>query len=298
MKHFAVAMMMMPMMPNPTELAAHVEKLCGTRQPRNYSNVAALNETAEYIFSTWQKLGLKPRYQPFAVAGTTYKNVLLSLGPEKASRIIIGAHYDVAEQGPGADDNASGVAGLLELSKLLKPIEASLKHRIDLVAFTLEEPPYFGSGDMGSAVHARSLKEEDVQVDLMMSLEMIGYYSDVAGSQRYPMSALKLLYGDRGNFISVIGDLTSPWLVRKVRRLMAENSEVAVESLNAPTSLEGVSLSDHRSYWQEGFPAVMITDTAFFRNGNYHQKTDLPKTLNYEKMAQVVRGVFAVATKF
>jgi Zn-dependent M28 family amino/carboxypeptidase len=279
-------------------LRKHVQKLCGTEKPRTYKNLSVLNEAADYIFKTWTDQGYTPEFQTFQVGGKTYKNVILVLGPKDKARIVLGAHYDVAEEGPGADDNASGVAGLLELSRLLKPLEADLKRRVELVAYSLEEPPFFGTAEMGSAIHAAQLKKEKAEVALMVSLEMIGYYSDKEDSQSYPLSALKLFYPTKGSFISVIGDLSSPLLVRKVKNLMKKNSSIEVESLNAPTALVGVDFSDHRNYWNNGYPAVMITDTAFFRNQNYHALTDKPETLDYGKMAEVVQGVLAVAREF
>lgn len=284
--------------PSSEKLQTHVQKLCATKLPRNYKNISALNEAADYIFKTWSELGYTPEFQTFQADGNTYKNVLISLGPKNESRIVVGAHYDVAEQGPGADDNASGVAGILELARMLKGAESRLKHRVDIVAYTLEEPPYFATQEMGSAIHASSLKKEKASVTLMMSLEMIGYFTDKKDSQEYPVGALKAFYPTVGNFIGVVGDLGSPLLVRKVKNLMSENSSVGVESINAPAALTGVAFSDHRNYWDQGYPALMITDTAFFRNQNYHELGDKPDTLDYAKMAEVVKGVYGVVLGF
>jgi Zn-dependent M28 family amino/carboxypeptidase len=281
-----------------SELRKHVQRLTSTDKSRDFTHPEVLNEIASYIYKTWEADGLRPQFQEFVAGGKTYKNVLVSLGPEKASRIVIGAHYDVAGEQAGADDNASGVAGILELARLLTSRAPLLKHRIDLVAYCLEEPPFFATSDMGSAVHARSLRDAGVKVRLMMSLEMIGYFTEKEGSQSYPLSVLKYIYPSKGNFIAVVGQLTAVGLVQKVRKLMAANSKVDVQFINAPRSLVGVDFSDHRNYWEQGYPAVMVTDTAFLRNPNYHSKSDTIETLSFPQMAEVVEGVYAVAVGF
>jgi Zn-dependent M28 family amino/carboxypeptidase len=151
--------------------------------------------------------------------------------------------------------------------------------------------PFFGSREMGSAVHARSLSEAGARVKAMLSLEMIGYFSDAPGSQKLPFAALGLLYPRRGNFIAVVGRLSQPGLVRRVKRSMMSATDLPVRSINAPSLIPGVDLSDHASYWREGYPAVMVTDTAFYRNDWYHTERDTPDTLDYARMAEVVAGV-------
>ena len=169
-----------------------------------------------------------------------------------------------------------------------------MTHRIDLVAYTLEEPPYFATALMGSAVHARSLKEKGTEVRLMISLEMLGFFSDEKNSQRFPFPQMSWWYPTVGNFIAVVGDqsINGRRMTRSVRSGMKRGSSLPVYSINAPTTLPGIDFSDHRNYWAEGFPALMITDTAFLRNGNYHQVTDTPDSLDYTRMAQVVEGVY------
>lgn len=281
-----------------SRLHKHVHALTSTKKPRNYSNPDTLNEVALYLQSSFKELGVETSLQSFQAAGRTYQNVIATLGPAKSPRIVIGAHYDVAGDQPGADDNASGVAGLLELARLLKDRAPQLKHRIDLVAYCLEEPPFFGSHEMGSAVHASSLKKAGVEVKLMMSLEMIGYFSEEEGSQNFPVAALKYIYPTKGNFIAVVGEPLAVPLVLKIKNLMSENSRINVQFINAPRSLPGVDLSDHRNYWDQGYPAVMLTDTAFFRNPNYHTAQDRIETLNFQKMAEVVEGVYGVVLGF
>jgi Zn-dependent M28 family amino/carboxypeptidase len=188
------------------------------------------------------------------------------------------------------------VAAILELARLLADHRPLLDHRLELVAYTLEEPPVFRSRHMGSAVHARSLRERGVEVRAMICLEMLGYFSDRPGSQSFPAPGLGLLYPRTGNFIAVVGSLGGRRITRQVKARMAGASMVPVISINAPSLLPGVDFSDHRSYWNQGFPAVMITDTAFYRNPHYHEPSDTPDTLDYRRLAEVVKGLYAAMT--
>jgi Zn-dependent M28 family amino/carboxypeptidase len=192
---------------------------------------------------------------------------------------------------PGADDNASGVAGLLELAPLLSNSEFPIQ--VELVAYTLEEPPFFRSEAMGSAVHAASLKRQGVVVRAMFSLEMIGYFSDEPSSQKFPNPLLKLFYPSRGNFIAVVGNFGQIGLVRKVKRAMRATTLLPVHSITAPGWLPGIDFSDHLNYWQQGYPAVMITDTSFYRNEHYHTAEDTLEKLDYNRMAKVVQSMHA-----
>jgi Zn-dependent M28 family amino/carboxypeptidase len=246
---------------------------------------------AEYIRTEFQRAGARVFDQAYQVEGKTYRNVIAQLGPETNDRIIVGAHYDAAGPYPGADDNASGVAGLIELAYLLN--EQQLAITIELVAFTLEEPPHFRTARMGSFVHATSLKQAGVKVRAMFSLEMIGYFSDTSGSQRFPTPLLAAFYPSQGNFISVVGRLREGLLVRRVKAAMLSGSALPVYSINAPTFIPGLDFSDHLNYWNAGYAAVMITDTAFYRNQNYHTAEDTPEKLDFKKMALVVEGVAA-----
>ena len=213
-------------------------------------------------------------------------------------RLVVGAHYDVYGENPGADDNASGTAGLLELARLLKSQNPDLKYRVDLVAYTLEEPPFFRTEFMGSAVHAKSLFDAGIKVKGMISMDMIGYFSDAPKSQDYPLGLLKLFYPAVGNYIAVVGNLGNVGMVRKVKKEMKKAAALKVRSINAPASLPGIDFSDHRNYWKYDFDAVMITNTAFYRNKNYHEPTDTPETLNYEKMAEVVKGIYGAVVNY
>ena len=268
-----------------------VKKLSVDLFPRDWSHPAHLNQAADYIAARLESTTGSVQKQTYQVSGNTYENVIASLGPETNERIVVGAHYDAVEISPGADDNASGVAGLLELADLL--VHDSLPMRIELVAFTLEEPPHFATAQMGSAVHAGELASNNVPVRAMFSLEMLGYYSDEAGSQSYPVAALEALYGNVGDFITVVGRTDHASLVTLVRGAMDDAMALRVESIAAPASMTGVDFSDHRSYWAQGWPAVMITDTAFLRNHNYHTAGDTMDTLDFDKMVDVVLGMRA-----
>jgi Zn-dependent M28 family amino/carboxypeptidase len=276
---------------DPGRLRTHVETISGDLGPRDLGHPEGLDRVAGYVHAQLRKVTEDVSDQPYQVRGGTYRNVIARFGPDTAERIVVGAHYDTAGPLPGADDNASGVAGVLELARLLA--ERAPPLRVELVAFTLEEAPAFASAEMGSAVHAASLAREKARVRLMISLEMIGYFSDAPGSQQFPAPGLSLLYPTTGNFIAVVGKLGQGAVTGAVKGAMAAATELPVESINAPRLLPGVDLSDHRSYWEHGWNAVMVTDTAFFRNPNYHAATDTPETLDYSRMADVVVGVLA-----
>ncbi len=275
----------------PARLEAHVRKLSVDLTPRDVSHIENLDLTAAYIRSEFLQLGATVLEQPYRIEGKSYRNVIARFGPETADRIVVGAHYDAAGALPGADDNASGVAGLLELARLLS--QRQLTMRVELVAFTLEEPPFFGTNGMGSVIHAESLRKENVKVRAMMSLEMIGYFSDAPNSQHFPAALLQAFYPSRGNFISVVGRVGDGLLARRVKVAMRAAAPLPVYSISAPSFIPGIDFSDQKSYWANGYNAVMITDTAFYRNLNYHTEQDTPEKLDYTRMAMVVEGVFA-----
>lgn len=260
--------------------------------PRNYANTPSLNQVADYIRKEFDKLGEQVELQKYQVGDIEYKNIICSFGTQHEQRIIVAAHYDVCDDQPGADDNASGVAGVLEVARLIHELKPKLKYRIDLVAYSLEEPPHFRTQYMGSYVHAKSLADAKANIKAMICLEMIGYYSDKPNSQQFPVEALKNLYPSTGNFIAVVGNMTEVGLVRNVKTSMQKASAVPVYSINAPDNIPGIDFSDHQNFWKFGFPAVMITDTAFFRNPNYHKRTDTIDTLDFGKMSEVVKCIY------
>lgn len=282
-----------------TLLRDHVVFLASLTPSRNSKNLVSLNKAADYIKETFSKQDCRVSEQIFQVEGSNYRNIICSFGPENGERVILGAHYDVHfENNPGADDNASGVAGILEVARLLTKHKPNLKHRIDLVAYTLEEQPHFREHTMGSYVHAKSLVKENVDVKLMVSVEMIGYFSDQKNSQFYPLSFLKVFYPSTGHFIGVVGRSFDRSIVARAKKLMQVRDRLPVYSINAPSFVPGIDLSDHRNFWEFGLPALMITDTAFLRNPNYHKSTDTPETLDYDRMADVVDGLYVLATEF
>ncbi len=203
--------------------------------------------------------------------------------------IVVGAHYDTVPGSPGADDNASGVAVLIELAALLKGETLPIR----FVAFANEEMPYFQGPEMGSWTWARRARERGEPIRAMYSLEMLGYYRDAPGSQRYP-PPLGLFYPDRADFIAFVGDLGARSLVRDSIRLFREKSMFPSEGVAAPAFIPGVTWSDHWSFRSHGFPAIMITDTAFNRYPHYHLPSDTPDKLDYERMARVTLGLAAM----
>jgi Zn-dependent M28 family amino/carboxypeptidase len=275
---------------DPNGLQAHVITLSETFALRTYTNKQNLNNTADYIASQFDGAGGQLSEQAFVVNGNQYRNVIAAFGPESSDRIVVGAHYDSYGNSPGADDNASGIAGLIELAYLLGRTE--LAQRVELVAYTLEEPPFFRSDNMGSARHAAMLRKGRVDVEAMICLEMIGYYSDEKNSQLFPSVLLKWLYPDKGNYIAVIGSWGDRKLVKQVKVSMRSATDLPVHAMCAPKGFPGLDFSDHLNYWNNGYAAVMITDTAFMRNPNYHRESDTADTLDYHRMARVVTGVY------
>lgn len=275
----------------PARLEAHVRKLSVELSPRDESHIENLDRVAAYIKNEFGQITTSVSEQPYRVQGKSYRNVIAEFGPGSEERIVVGAHYDAFGPLPGADDNASGVAGLIELARLLARQPPPL--RVELVAYSLEEPPYFGTTGMGSSVHAQSLLKQNIRVRAMFSLEMIGYFSDAPNSQRFPVGALGALYPSTGNFISVVGRLSDWSLVRRTKTSMRKASPLPVYSINAPGFVTGVDFSDQLNYWHAGYSALMITDTAFYRNGNYHTARDTAEKLDYKRMALVVEAVHA-----
>jgi hypothetical protein len=276
----------------PGRLRAHVETLSVSCFPRDSAHPENLLKAAGYIRERFEAAGGRTSLQSFEIRGNSYCNVLAFFGPESPERVLVGAHYDAYGELPGADDNASGVAGLLELATLLGRHPPA--GRVELVAYTLEEPPYFGSPHMGSVVHAESLQRAGVRLKGAIVLEMIGRFSDAPGSQDYPSPLMGALYPGQGDFIALIGRPQEMVLLRQVKSSMKRASSLPVESITAPTSLFfGMTLSDHASYWDAGYPALMVTDTAFLRNRDYHTSDDTAEKLDYDRMAQAVQGVHA-----
>ena len=271
-------------------LRGHVQFLAGVVGERNSRRYRRLERAREYIEETFAQSGYRIGHDRYECGGREYRNVVATVpwAASSAPVVVVGAHYDTALGSPGADDNASGVAVLLELARVLgnQPAAASIRW----VAFTLEESPHFKTDSMGSRVYARRCRQRGDSIRGMISLEMVGCFSDARGSQRHPISLMRWFYPDRGNFIAVAGNYASRRLVRRLSRLLSAHGDLPVEHIALPF-VPGVDLSDNWSFWEEGYPALMVTDTAFFRNRHYHRSTDLPETLDYRSMELLVRGM-------
>jgi hypothetical protein len=276
-------------------LKQHVRMLSETFHPSHYNAFAQLNQTADYIAASFEEAGAEVRFQEYLVYGKPYKNVIGRFHGE-GPLWVVGAHYDTSDDTPGADDNASGVAGLLELASLIGAGE--LKNRnIELVAYCLEEPPYFATEMMGSAFHVKELQERGEMPAGVVIFEMIGYFSDAWGSQGYPALGIRLMYPQKGNYIAVIGKLDQRAFTKSFKVGMKGATDLPVYSMNAPKIIPGIDFSDHRNYWPLGINAVMITDTAFYRNKAYHGPDDTWDRLDYDRMAMVVVGVYEALAK-
>ncbi len=282
---------------DPGRLRRDVELLCVEYAPRDSRHYDNLETAAGHIRAEMEKAGGRVEEQRFFADARERRNLRAFFGPRKGERIVVGAHYDAAFLTPGADDNASGVAVLLELARLLG--RSPPRRTVELVAWTLEEPPFFGTGDMGSAVHAAELAKARSRVAGVISLEMVGYFRDQPGSQVIPEGiSLPPLppIPDRGDFIAVAGrEADAPFINTLVEGMKGEKG-LPVVALPLPESGVRIQLSDHRNYWPHGFPAVMVTDTSYLRNPNYHQASDLPDTLDYRRMALLAQALHRALT--
>jgi len=270
-------------------LSQHIRYLSETIGERNLPRAGSLDAAAGYIRKTLQQAGYTVAEQTYSVQSHSVSNLEAKLaGSGGRETIVVGAHYDSVPGSPGANDNASGVAAVLELARLLAGFKP--RRTIRFVLFVNEEPPYFQTGEMGSLVYARQLRREQIRVSAMISLETIGYYSDAPGSQKYP-PLLGKLYPDRGNFIGFVGNPASRALVREIVRRFRETAKFPSEGVAAPGDWPGIGWSDQWSFWQEEYPAIMITDTALFRYPYYHTPHDTIGWIDLERMARVVDGV-------
>ena len=275
-------------------LEAHVVELAGRIGERNYLRPAALEAAAAYVEGTFTALGYEAASQPFELRGQRFRNVEVTLPgrvrPDEV--VVIGGHYDSVVGTPGADDNATGTAAVLELARLLRGVP--LARTVRLVAFVNEEPPFFLTDGMGSRVYAREARRRGDRITAMLSLETIGHYTSAPGSQQYP-PPLNLAYPSRGDFIGFVGNVASRRLVRQSVGAFRRHARFPSQGAAAPGWIPGVYWSDHWAFWQEGYPALMITDTAPFRNPAYHSAADTPGRVDYAAMARVVHGLAAVA---
>jgi hypothetical protein len=272
------------------ELRAHVAMLAGTIGERNMLRPAQLAAAAAYIRQTFEQMGYAPREQRFAVEGLEVANIEVELrGASRPEEIVvIGAHYDSVFGSPGANDNASGVAALLALARQARATPPARTLRF--VAFVNEEPPNFQRRGMGSRHYARAARQRGDRIVAMASLETIGCYADAPGSQSYPVP-FSFLYPTTGNFIGFVGNLGSRWLVHEMIGVFRKTTKFPSEGVAAPALIPGIAWSDQWSFWEEGYPGVMVTDTALFRYPQYHTRLDTPEILDYDRLARVVAGL-------
>lgn len=276
-------------------LRQHVTVLAGRIGDRNVTaHPRSLALAARYIAWQWQEMGFGVAEQEFTSMGRQVRNLEVTLPGTGDGHLIVGAHYDTPHGTPGADDNASGVAVLLELGRALRG--RPLGCTVHLVAFVNEEHPFFKTGEMGSRVHAQRARREGWRVAGMFSLESLGYYDTRAGSQGYPQP-LSLFYPDTGDFLAFVADSGSRDLLFAAITAFRRQGVLPSEGLAAPAWIPGVDWSDHVSYWEEGYPAVMVTDTAIYRNPHYHSERDLPETVDHGRLARVGEGLAAVVAE-
>lgn len=272
------------------ELRRDVTQLAEKIGERNVRHPEELAQAANWIETKLAKLGFRVKRQRYEVSKVSCCNleaeVVGTAAPEEI--VIVGAHYDSAEGTPGANDNASGVAALLALAD--KYAQRKPARTLRFVAFVNEEPPFFQTARMGSWVYAKRCRQRNEKIVAMLSLETIGYYSDAPGSQRYP-PPFSLLYPSTGNFVGFIGNSASASLVHRVVGTFRQYEPFPSEGGAPPSGLRGVGFSDQWSFWQEGYPGLMVTDTAMFRYSYYHEAEDTPDKIDFERMARVVRGL-------
>jgi len=271
------------------ELIADVRTLAAEIGERNTPRYPQLNAAAEFIESSFARAGLRTRRDTYEVGGLPCHNIEVEIRGTSPQIVLIGAHYDSVFGAPGANDNGSGVAAVLALARRFAKKQPTQTLRF--VAFVNEEPPYFQTTQMGSFVYAGRCKARGDQISAMISLETIGYFSDAPRSQTYPIPAIGAFYPRTGNFIGFVGNLRSRALLRRAIALFREQGKLPSEGAALPSFIPGVAWSDQWSFWQHGYPGIMVTDTAPFRYRHYHEPTDTPDKLDYNRFALVVSGM-------
>ncbi len=279
----------------PDTLARHVTQLAGVIGERNVFQPNAYSAAAHYIEATWRGLGYDVSVQDYDAGGFRSANLEATrIGTRPDQILLIGAHYDSVRGSPGANDNASGVAAMLELSRLFSAIQPTVSVRF--VAFANEEPPFFGGRHQGSVVYAKAARARGDDIRLMISLETVGYFSDAAGSQRYP-PLFRYFYPDSANFIGFVSNLRSRRLMQLVAAMFRTASDFPLQQVATLSIVPGVAWSDHRSFWQQGYPAFMVTDTAVYRYRYYHTDADTPDELSYPQFAEMTEGVYLALSR-
>jgi len=274
-------------------LRRHVEMLGGEIGERHIWRPAALEAAADHVERSFQRAGYRVASQAYRAMQAEVRNLHCELRgatlPDEI--VVVGAHYDSVVGCPGANDNGTGVAAVLELARALSG--RPLARTVRFVAFVNEEPPFYFTGAMGSRVYARQCRAQGDRVVAMLSLETMGCYSDEPGSQAYPFP-FGLLYPRTGNFIGFVGNLRSRGLVRRCVRAFRARARFPCEGVAAPGYLPGIFWSDHWSFWREGYRALMVTDTAPFRYAEYHTPNDTPERVDFERLAVVTAGLAGV----
>jgi len=279
-------------------LEDHLRTLTQTIGERSVFLPENLRRTARYIETFYQDLGLKAHGEPYRYQDLTVENIVaeISFCKNPSKRYLLGAHYDTVAGTVGADDNASAIAVQLETARQLKSLKGrqELDLAVTFVSFALEEPPVYGTGYMGSRVYARKARKEKEKIDGMICLEMVGYSCREPGCQDYPFPLMFLGYPKEGNFIGIVGNLTSRKFTRSLFRAFSRNPELPAIRLTVPFGgwlLPSVRLSDHASFWDQGFKSVMITDSSFYRNPHYHLPSDTMDKLDYRFMAELAESL-------
>ena len=255
---------------------------------RVYSDTSVLNSVGDFIYSEFESRTENVYRQSYRVGGITYSNICALVGDTTKPRVVVGAHYDVCGKQDGADDNGSGVVGVIASLEELKDYDGD--YCLEFVAYTLEEPPFYATEYMGSSQHATWLKQRNVDVYGMVTLEMIGYFDDSRKSQSYPLGILKMIYGGKGNYITLVRKFKKGKFARKFSKKFNNSDQIKTKKFTGPKKLTGIDFSDHRSYWAQGWSALMVTDTSFYRNHNYHETTDSMDSLDFNRMADVVNA--------
>jgi hypothetical protein len=269
------------------ELRRDVEKLAGEIGERNVARPDALAQAADFIEQSLSDAGLLPRRQSYDVGAVRCHNLEAELAGS-SEIVVIGAHYDSVIGAPGANDNGSGVAATLALARRFA--REHPRRTLRFVLFANEEPPHFQTADMGSVRHARRARERGEQIVAMLSLETLGYYSDAEGSQSYP-PPVGLFFPSTGDFVGFVSNLSSRRLLREVVGSFRSHTRFPSQGAALPAFVPGVGWSDQWAFWQEGYPALMVTDTAPFRYPHYHTSADTPDKLDYDRLARVVAGL-------
>ena len=265
----------------------HLAEMIGER---NITNPGSLEKSRDYIISQLTASGYAPVVQEFVDGGQSYYNIIaIKKGEMSPGEIfVLGAHYDSVAGSKGANDNASGVAALLEIARQLA--KKPLKKTIHFVAFTNEEPPYFQTDSMGSVHYANAFHADKQNIVGMIALDTIGYFTDQAGSQKYPYP-LNYYFPDTGNFIAFVANRDSSHLLKQTIGSFRTYAAIPSEGGYAPSMLPGIGWSDHWSFWQAGYPAIMVTDTAIFRYPHYHRQSDTPSQVNFDQLTRVTSGL-------